>query len=109
MARLPALTIYRIYKMNTDMDGQNEAVVVATYLSVNEAQIFKALLESAGVPARMQNDIAAQIIPAYGDMMQVNLLVSPDDLEKAREILSAGFDQKEFDAESQSDTVGSDL
>ncbi|MCC8019114.1 MAG: DUF2007 domain-containing protein [Rikenellaceae bacterium] len=91
------------------MDVQNEAVVVATYLSVNEAQIFKALLESAGVPARMQNDIAAQIIPAYGDMMQVNLLVSPDDVEKAQEILSAGFDRKQFEAESENPTEDSDL
>lgn len=87
------------------MDTNNEAVIVASYNSVNEAQLFKALLESAGVETRMQNDITAQVLPAYGGMMQVNLLVSPDDEARAKEILEAGFDEKKFEQEAEEESA----
>lgn len=71
-----------------------------SFNSVMEAQLYKALLESAGIPARMQNDIAAQVMPAYGALMQVNLLVAEEDQKKAREVLGAKFDIDEFHRES---------
>ncbi|MCD7969753.1 MAG: DUF2007 domain-containing protein [Alistipes sp.] len=82
---------------------ENGVIVIGSFNSVDEARIYKALLESAGVPARLQNDIAAQIIPAYGDMMEVNLLVAVEDQQRALEILNAGFDQGEFDKECEAE------
>lgn len=73
-----------------------EAVVIKKFNSLNEAQLYKALLESAGVMTRMRNDITAQVLPAYGGMMEVELLVSAEDEQKAREILAAKFDEEEF-------------
>lgn len=78
------------------------AVVIRTFGSVSEAQLYKALLESAGIPARMKNDIAAQVLPAYGGMMEVDLLVSAENEKKAKEILAARFDEKEFAEETKS-------
>lgn len=81
---------------------ENKAVaIVKSFNSVAEAQLYKALLESAGVAARMQNDIAAQVIPAYGALMQVNLLVAVEDEGKAKEILSAGFDIAQFEEDAK--------
>lgn len=74
---------------------KSKVIAIKSFNSVTEAQIFKALLESAGVQARMQNDVAAQVLPAYGNLMQVNLLVAEEDEAKAREILAAKYDKDE--------------
>ena len=79
--------------METD---KSKVAAVMSFNSVMEAQLYKALLESAGIQARMQNDLAAQVIPAYGALMQINLLVAEEDQKKAREILGAKFDIDEF-------------
>ena len=73
-----------------------KVISVMSFNSVMEAQLYKALLESAGIPARMQNDLAAQVMPAYGALMQINLLVAEENQKKAREILGAKFDIDEF-------------
>ncbi len=79
--------------METD---KSKVVSVMSFNSVMEAQLYKALLESAGVQACMLNDLAAQVVPAYGSLMQINLLVADEDQKKAREILGAKFDIDEF-------------
>lgn len=79
------------------METDNKKVIsVMSFNSVMEAQLYKALLESAGIAARMQNDIAAQVIPAYGTLMEINLLVAEEDQKRAREVLGAKFDIDEF-------------
>lgn len=80
---------------------RGEVVSVMSFNSVMEAQLYKALLESAGIAARMQNDIAAQVIPAYGTMMEINLLVASEDEVQARRIMGAKFDIDEFKRESE--------
>ena len=75
---------------------KKRVVSVGSFGSVMEAQIYKALLESAGIQSRMQNDIAAQVMPAYGNLMEVYLLVAEEDEAKAKEVLKAKFDKEEF-------------
>lgn len=67
-----------------------------SFNSVMEAQLYVALLESAGVEAQLQNDISAQLLPAYGQLLPVNILVAGEDQERAREILGAKFDIDDF-------------
>lgn len=81
------------------MENGNVAVI-RTFNSVTEAQLYKALLESAGIQTRMRNDITAQVLPAYGGMLGVELLVSSEDEQRAKEILAAKFSEEEFDKET---------
>lgn len=89
-----------------------KVVSVMSFNSVMEAQLYKALLESAGVETRMQNDLAAQVMPAFGSLMQVNLLVAEEDQRKAREIIGAKFDIDEFHRQagaSKKEPTGTEL
>lgn len=67
-----------------------------SFNSLNEAQLYVALLESAGVRAMLQNDIATQVYPPIGMMLPVNILVAEEDQQRAREILGAKFDIDDF-------------
>ncbi|MCL2561338.1 MAG: DUF2007 domain-containing protein [Rikenellaceae bacterium] len=77
-------------------NSENKVVSIMSYNTVMEAQLYQALLESAGIQAQLQNDIAAQIYPIGGPMFSINLLVAVEDLPKAREVLGAKFDIDEF-------------
>lgn len=84
------------------MENDSKKVVsVMSFNSVIEAQLYKALLESAGIQARMQNDIAAQVVPAFGSLMEINLLVAEEDEAKAKEIVAAKFDIDKFKEEQK--------
>ncbi|MCC8035498.1 MAG: DUF2007 domain-containing protein [Rikenellaceae bacterium] len=81
-------------------------IVIGSFNSLEEAQIYKSLLESAGVEAHLQHDLAAQTLPVYGDMMDVGLTVNRDDQQRALEVLDASFDQDDFESESQAALCG---
>lgn len=83
--------------METD---KSKVVSIMSFNSVMEAQLYKALLESAGVTARLQNDIATQVYPPIGIILPVNILVAEEDQVRAREILGAKFDIDEFQRQS---------
>lgn len=85
--------------METD---KSKVVSVMSFNSVMEAQLYQALLESAGVRAHLQNDIATQVYPPIGMLLPVNILVAEEDQEKAREILGAKFDIDEFKRQANS-------
>lgn len=46
------------------------------------------------------NETVSDVLPLQNELMNVKLAVAEKDAEKAREILSAKFDQQEFDTES---------
>ena len=60
----------------------------------------KSLLESGGVECELINETVSDVLPLQNELMNVKLAVAEKDAEKAREILSAKFDQQEFDTES---------
>ena len=64
---------------------KSKVVIIKSFPTAGEALIYKSLLESGGVECELIN---------------VKLAVAEKDAEKAREILSAKFDQQEFDTES---------
>lgn len=77
---------------------KKEVVVIRSFNSANEAHLHKALLESAGIQARVKSDIAVQVV--YGGFTQVDLLVAAEDEQRAKEILAAKFDEEEFAEET---------
>ncbi len=73
-----------------------KVVTIMSFNSLNEAQLYVALLESAGVTAVLQNDIVTQVYPPIGMMLPVNILVAEEEQQRAREILGAKFDIDDF-------------
>ena len=77
---------------------KSKVVIIKSFPTAGEALIYKSLLESGGV--ELINETVSDVLPLQNELMNVKLAVAEKDAEKAREILSAKFDQQEFDTES---------
>ena len=75
---------------------KSKVVIIKSFPTAGEALIYKSLLESGGVECELINETVSDVLPLQNELMNVKLAVA----EKAREILSAKFDQHEFDTES---------
>lgn len=78
----------------------SKVVVLRSFVTGGEASIYKALLESSGVECALINENSSGVLPIGSNLMQINLIVEEDQLERAEEVLSAKFDVEEFDKES---------
>jgi hypothetical protein len=65
----------------------DDIVLVDSYTSESEAQIFKGVLESAGITAEVYSDDLGGWYPNLQSSQGVRLMVRRDDLERAREVL----------------------
>lgn len=66
--------------------------------SLGEAEIVKGLLESSGIQCSLVHETIQMVMPYLTSGEDpIVLLVSEPDLESARAILAAKFDQSEFD------------
>lgn len=79
---------------------KSKVVIIKSFPTAGEALIYKSLLESDGVECELINETVSDVLPLQNELMNVKLAVAEKDAEKAREILSAKFDQQEFDTES---------
>ena len=79
---------------------KDELVVVMTFNRVNNASLYQALLESAGIKSYLLDENMGTVLPV-GGMLEIRLAVAPEDEKKAREILSADFDHESFKQESK--------
>ena len=79
---------------------KSKVVIIKSFPTAGEALIYKSLLESGGVEGELINETVSDVLPLQNELMNVKLAVAEKDAEKAREILSAKFDQQEFDTES---------
>ncbi|MDD3108613.1 MAG: DUF2007 domain-containing protein [Alistipes sp.] len=78
----------------------SKIVTLCSFTSLNEAMIYKSLLESNGVACELLNELSVNMLPVQDSLMEVRLVVNAADEALAREILTAQFDQQEFDTES---------
>ncbi len=78
----------------------SKLVVVRSYATTGEAVIGQTLLESNGVPCELLNELSSDVLPVQSELLPVRLVVNEVDARRAEEILSAAFDQEEFDKES---------
>ena len=79
---------------------KSKVVIIKSFPTAGEALIYKSLLEICGVECELINETVSDVLPLQNELMNVKLAVAEKDAEKAREILSAKFDQQEFDTES---------
>lgn len=79
---------------------QSKVVVVRSFATVGEALICQSLLESAGIACKLLGETISSVLPLQNEYTEVYVAVLGKDLEKAEEILSAKFDQQEYDEES---------
>ncbi len=65
---------------------------LTVYNSETEAEIVRGRLESEGIEARISADDCGGMLPQYQYIRGVRLLVAPEDIERAREILGLDAD-----------------
>lgn len=88
--------------MDKENSRDTRAVTLMMFDTGWEAEIYRALLESAGVKAMLQNDILAGILP-LNSVIRVRLYVLEEDLARAKEIIASHFDKEEFEAEARTE------
>ncbi len=79
---------------------KSKVLVFRRFDFLGEAEIIKALLDDNGIESSIIHDI--QTIMPLGNTGNpvIELLINESDLDKAEQVMSASFDQAEFDAES---------
>lgn len=66
----------------------DEIVMVESYSSVNEANVFKGVLEAEGIRAEVLSDDVGGLYPSLQETSGVRLMVRAQDLERARAVLA---------------------
>ncbi len=79
-------------------------VTLGRFFTLEEAEIYRSLLEGAGIKAMTVGEFINNIYPVGASWAGVELRVAPRDEAKAREILNARFDRHEFEAEQAEST-----
>lgn len=69
---------------------KDDVVVLRSYASEMEAEIARAVLDAAGIPAFIRRDDAAGMIPSLQFLRGARLLVRRGDSEVAETILEEG-------------------
>ncbi len=64
-----------------------ELSVLGIYNSVTEANLVRAKLESAGIEAAVESDVAGSMVPPLAFTEGVKVLVRSSDLAEAMEVL----------------------
>ena len=79
----------------------NDLVLLRRFSSAGEAAIFRSLLESADIRVVTTGELVNDVYPIGETWAGIDVWVAPEDVEKAREVLSARFDEREFEREAE--------
>lgn len=83
------------FEDNQFFEDGNEGEVVAKYYSSMEAEVAAARLRSEGIPCFLANTISQSVLPHIQFVLRLH--TRPQDVERAREILSeAAAETSEF-------------
>jgi hypothetical protein len=85
----------------TEVQDHGELVEVAMFLSSSEADLARALLESAAIPCYFENEFAGKTLRVSGGGFR--LFVPATLLENAREILNSPVSEEELIALAEAD------
>ena len=80
-----------------EVDAKAELVSVATFLSFEEANLGRALLRSADIPAYLENELSPMRTGAEG----LRLLVPASFVEQAEEVLGSQISDEELLAQAE--------
>jgi hypothetical protein len=75
-------------------------VTLERFSTAEQAEIYRALLESAGIRVMITGEYVNTIYPIGSSWAGIELRVAPADEALAREILAARFDRNEFETET---------
>lgn len=75
------------------MDTQKYKELVR-YRSMTEALVTKAMLDSAGIPNQVMNDMIYGTVPSGNS--GVRIIVNESDFDRAKEMLGSTFDAEEL-------------
>lgn len=78
-----------------------EVTIICTFNQYNRATIYKSILDSAGIESKLLNETITSILPMQNEWTEIFLVVRAEDAAKAKKILSAKFDQEEFELEQK--------
>lgn len=85
------------------VESANEQLVpLSTFDSLEEANLVRALLESADIPAKLDNELSSQWVGAGG----LRLMVPASSLEQAEEILQAQISEDDLIAQAEAAEPG---
>ena len=79
---------------------KTKVVVLKRFDFLAEAEILKALLADNGVESSIIHGTQTIMPVVNTGYSVIELVVNEDDYDRAKEIMSSGFDQAEFDVES---------
>lgn len=71
------------------MKNEQEFTVLRTFNNSGEAELMKALLDSAGIDSFIKNDITSSVLTMLNDSVGIKLVVRSKDLGKAKKFLNA--------------------
>jgi hypothetical protein len=77
----------------------NKLVTIGQFDSPTQANLYLALLTDAGVEAVLAGEYANEVLP-LNSFSPIRLQVAAHDEKQARKILSADFDEREFEREA---------
>jgi len=69
-----------------------------------EAEMIREVLSKNGIECTLQGEIAAQTLPATGDLDEVRIWVNPSDAERADELIEAFF-ETDVDPDGEQDST----
>lgn len=77
---------------------ESKIIVLERFNEVTRAEIIKALLEDNGINCSLSHETIQTVLPYISSgVAPVELLINEDDLDKAREIITSGYDAKDFE------------
>ncbi len=71
------------------MKREEEFTELRTFGNSGEAELMKALLESAGIESFIRGDIASSVLPMINESNGIALVVRSEDAARAEEFLKA--------------------
>ncbi len=74
-------------------EDSTRPVVVGTYQVEHEAELARAVLEAHGVRAAVLRDNAGGMLPSLQTLFKIRLVVAPEDVDAAREVLDSPVDE----------------
>jgi hypothetical protein len=73
------------------MKKEEEFTELRTFGNSGEAELMKALLESAGIDSFVRGDIASAVLPMLSESDGIGLVVRSEDVARAEEFLKANI------------------
>lgn len=79
---------------------KSKIVVIRSFLHYNEAILYKAMFDGAGIESKLLNETINNVLPLNTGFSQIYLVVREEDEKKALDLINAHFDKRDFVEES---------